>query len=255
MATLKKWKVYCTDESTYYEVWKDVTDPIELQCPVNTAHTLNGNLTIDVADHQVISKVFVVEEESLTTQGFFRTKGRNLLISGNVGDVTTDVLTWPYDTTILHGWFHTTNNHVGDQVSCYVSPGVVVGAIDAPVTAGDTEIVVSQTVMDNFAVGFEMEITDGVTSNKLGEVSAMNGNLFTVTTAATDNFSPLSPTYVKQTVVIVEDMPIVAPLSRYAFAEKKQRGKGLPANIPLVIQYNNLSGGEKYFAYTIEYMY
>lgn len=202
--------------------------------------------------------VYVVEEEGNATvraQGFFKAKGSKIEVKGNVGEITTDVISFPYDVTILQGYFHARLNHIGDSVSCHVAPNAVVGVIEAPVFAGDANVVVSETVTQNMKVGFNMRITDGVNNNNLGEIVAVNGNIFTVENPPTANFSPLSPTYVQQTITLVDNLHITVPYVQFTFAGKKQRGKGLPKNVPLVIEYHNHSGGEKDFSYVIEFIY
>lgn len=253
--TLKKWRVYCETELTYHDVWLDADDPKPTTCPVNTAHTVNDILTIDVSEHNITTRVIIEEEYSTKTQGYFRSKGVKMVIDGNVGAVTSEIMTWDYPITLLTGWFHAKNNHVGDWVSCKIAPDMIIGSIEAPVYVGNTDITVSYTVTQNSAIGFDLTLTDGVNSNYMGEVIAINGNVFTMKNPAVNSFSPLSPTYIKQTVTVVDRISIEVPLSKYSFAEKKQGGKGIPPNVPVVIYYHNESGGNKFFSFNVEYMY
>ena len=62
----------------------------------------------------------------------------------------------------------------------------------------------------------------------------------------------LTPTYVQQTVRIIDDMYINVAAAKMSFAEKKMGGKALPAGIQLLVQYTNRTGGAKKFAYNIE---
>jgi hypothetical protein len=129
--------------------------------------------------------------------------------------------------------------------------------ISAPVYAGNTTINVTSTVTDNLNSGYYVNITDGVNNDLLGEVidiNAISGNI-TVETAATNSFSPLSPTYVQMTVKIADCLCINVGGLRYAFAEKKLGGKYIPKNTPLYIHYTNNSGNAKTFTYHLEYLY
>ncbi len=252
---LKKWSVYCETEEIYHTVWRESTESAPTVCPINSNHTIVSNLTREVEGYNASTRIMIEEEESLKTQGYFKTLGRTISINGNVDSITTDILSWPYDITILHGWFYSQDDQVGDTVSCTVAPGVVVGAITTPLYQGNNEITVTQSVIDNSAIGHKLSLTDGVHVSDMGEVIAIDGNMYTMENNSSYTFSPLSPTYVKQTIDIVCDMKINVGKVRYAFAEKKQRGKGLPKNIPLVIEYHNHTGNSKQFSYVVEFIY
>lgn len=171
--------------------------------------------------------------------------------------MTSHTHSWPYNTTILAGWFNSAAGNVGDSVNVYVAPNIVTGAIGAPVSINDVDITVTPTVIDNIAIGFHLNLTDGVSLADLGRVIAIDpiASVVTVENGSTSVFSPLSPTYVRQTVHLVDNLHINVSNTRYGFAEKKLGGKNLPANIDLVIEYKNITGGAKDFTYNIEYIY
>jgi hypothetical protein len=252
---LKKWLVYCVTEDTYHTVWQESTQSAPTVCPVNSNDTIDGNITREIETINVAPRVQIEEEESLKTQGYFKSIGRTITIDGNVDSVTTDTLVWPFHVTILTGWFYSQDDQVGDSVGATVAPGVVVGALTAPLYSGNNEISVTQTVIDNTAVGHRIALTDGVHTYDMGRVTEINNNVYTMENNSSYTFSPLSPTYVKQTIDIIRDMKINVGKVRYAFAEKKQRGKGLPKNIPFVIEYHNHTGNTKQFSYIVEFMY
>jgi len=52
----------------------------------------------------------------------------------------------------------------GDGVSVIAAPDTVIGALAANANSGDSEIVVSPTVMSNLKIGYSVTITDGVHS-------------------------------------------------------------------------------------------
>ena len=195
------------------------------------------------------------QEETFQTQGHFRSKGFKMNIDGNVGSVTYLDISWPYNTTILEGWFVPQAYNVNDCVSSVIAPNTITGTLLAPLVTGNNMVEVSHTVIDNAAIGFNLEITDGANLDDMGEIIEISNNLLTMEKTATNTYSPLTPTYVRQTVKLVDELCITHDGGRIGFAQKKQRGKGLPKNIPLRIEYNNITGNVKDFSLNIEYIY
>jgi len=253
---LKEWRVYCETEEVYHSVWLDSTTSAPTTCPINTNHKITSNLTHDISTHNLTERVMIEEEESGKTQGYFRTMGKTIDIDGNVDSVTQLTIVWPYKTTMLTGWFYSQENQVGDSVSAIVSPDTITGYITSDVTTGDNTANVSSTVIDNIAIGFDISLFNGVTKSHLGEVIGIENEMTLTTTGTSDiSYSYTSPTYVIQSINLIDNLRINAPNVKFSFAEKKQRGKGIPANVPTVINYVNHSGGEKTFSFVIEYMY
>lgn len=253
---LKHWRVYCETEDTYREWWLPTDASTPTTCPVDTNHTITNNLTSEVAIETIVGRV-KIEEETIPTQGFFMFEGFKKDIDGNVGSVTTITKSWPYRISLLEGWFYSQDDQVGDMVEAVVGPETVTGAITAPVSVSDTEISVGDTVIENTAVGFRLNLTDGVNVADLGRVLSIDSANSTVSveTPSSHAFSPASPTYVRQNVDIVKMISLNVGKVRYGFAGKKMGGKTLPPNIPLEIRYINVTGGEKSFSYNIEYIY
>ena len=255
--SIKEWRVYCETEEVYHSVWLDATSSAPTTCPINTGHTITSNLTHDVTSHSLIDRVMIEEEESGRTQGYFKSVCKTIQIDGNVDSVTSLAISWPYKTTLLTGWFYSQQDQVGDYVSAFMAPNTITGYITSDIVSGNNVISVSNTVIENIAVGFDVALTNGVLKSEMGEVLSIDEDNMTITTTenADNSFSYTSPTYFIQTIPIVEDLKINAPGCRFAFAEKKQRGKGVPANTPFVINYINKDGAQKEFSFVVEYMY
>lgn len=250
-----KYRIYCTTDSKYEYAWLPSTDPAPTTCPINSGHSIDPQHTLIV--DEVVQDQVVLKEETVATQGFYLSTGNELTIDGNLDSFTTTSHSWPFQVTLLTGWFYSTEDHVGDKVSVTAAPNTITGAIVGLVSPSDTVIPVTQTVIDNTAIGFHIDLTDGVNLSNMGRVLEIDAGNSTITleTGSTHTFNPLSPTYVRQSVSIIEDMFITTGNVRYAFAEKKQGGKAVPPNIPIQICYHNRTGGTKKFAYNIEIMY
>lgn len=253
--TIYKWEVYCTTTSTYQEVWSK-NEPTT--CPENNTHTISTSPGARITGTISNNETKIIEEDG-ETQAIFKMAGFKMDIpSGNIGNVTTLTHQWDdYPITLMDGWFFSSSDNVGDELNITVAENKVIGAIGAPVYIGNTEISVTGTVIDNIYKGFDSMLTDGGNVNVLGEVRDINyaNSTITVTNAATNNFSPLSPTYVAMTVKVLENIYITVGDARYAFAEKKLGGKYLPAGTDLNVKYTNNSGNAKTFYYHMEYLY
>ncbi|GAG67870.1 unnamed protein product, partial [marine sediment metagenome] len=157
---------------------------------------------------------------------------------------------------IINGQFDASDAQIGDTICAFVSPDTVVGALTANVTIGDTVINVSPTVTANMSMGFFVDLWDGVNTEPLGEVEAIDvaGGTITVSTASTQAFAAVSPTYVRLTVHIIDGMHINSA-GQQDFAKKKLGGRSLPAGTLFRVIYINADGVEKNFVYNIEYLY
>ena len=252
--TLYLWEVYCTTTSTYQKVWLE-TEPTT--CPVNSSHTISTNPGPKIIDEIKENKVRIIEEDGIT-QGLYKFEGHKITIpSGPSGNVTTRIHNWPFPITLMNGWFNSTNEHIDDEINVTVADGTIIGALQAPLYAGNSTMVVSSTVIDNIYLGYRLDVTDGVNLNDLGYIIDIdNGNAeVTMSESATNTFSPLSPTYVRLTVPVIENFHIPTQNNRYAFAEKKVGGKYIPANTDLCLHYTNNSGNVKALAYNIEILF
>lgn len=251
--TVYKWELWCETDSRYETVWLD-KEPT--QCPTNFVHTIAtspGPRVIAEVSNQTVS----MQEEFTPTQGYYQSLGRELEVGGNVGEVTVLELTWPYRISLLNGWFYSTSDNVGDKIEAYVATDVITGAITGDVVVNDTVISVSPTVMENVAVGYHLKVFDGTNQSDLGRVVGIDRihSQVTVETASDKAYSHHTPTYVKQTVKVIDDMFINLDRKKYSFADKKLGGKSLPPGVPLQVRYTNRTGGEKIFTYNMEYIY
>lgn len=251
--TLNRYRVSCNSGDGLQFIWNTAVPTV---CPLNASHSINTDLTTIV--DTVSTDVVTLKEELVPTQGYYKLNGYNQTIpSGAPGSVTSFTHSWPFQVSILNAWFIPDVKQIGDSVDVTVAPNAVIGYIGAGVTPGATVITVSNTVLDNVAVGFNVNITDGVQLNDLGRVIAINrtNSTITVETAATQTFSPASPTYVRMNVKFIEGLHICTTGVRYVVAEKKVGGKGLPPNIPMTVMYKNNDGLAKTFSYNLEYIF
>lgn len=253
--TVYHWEVYCLTTKTYQFVW-DTVEPTS--CPENASHSISTNPGPRIVNKIAQDQVKITEEEALPTQGIYKFKGHKMPIpAGPLGNVTCKDISWPYPITLMNGFFVSNDQMIEDEVNVWIAPNSTIGAIGAPVYTGNTEITVTSTVFDNLWKGWSVNITDGVNNDDLGECIDMNVGNSTITCqiGATNNFNPLSPTYVQMTPKLVEDVCVLAPNVRYPFAEKKIGGRSIPAGATMQIRYTNNDGNAKNFVFFTEYLY
>ena len=254
MTTIYKYRIYCVTDSKYEYQWAE-QEPTT--CPTNTGHTIDSSQTTIVQTKE--DQSIIIKEEIVPTQGFYRFQGyhHEVPASNPTGNVTSFDISWPFPVSIINGWFLSPSNSAGDVVSAIVGEKTIVGIITADVGNTDTTLNVSSTVMENSEIGWDLNLFNGVTSDDLGRVLSKDSANSTVTieTAPSNNYLASSPTYVRMSVVTVDNMQMNIPSERYSFAEKKLGGIYIPANIPLTIKYQNNEGNAKVFAFNLEHLY
>jgi len=228
---------------------------LPMSCPMNNMHVIDQDQTVEV--DKIMTSEVSIKEEFVPTQGYYQSQGCELDIDGNIGSVTSMDHVWPYQVSILMGWFYAAAENVGDKIEAWAGGDTITGAIAAPVAINDTVITVTPTVIEHTAIGYHMKLFDGTNLSDIGRVVSIDemNSQITIETPVDKVYSPLTPTYVMQTVRLIDDMFVNAPNVRYVFAEKKMGGKGLPPGVPISIRYTNRTGGSKKFSYNIEYIY
>lgn len=251
--TVQKWRVYCTTQSKYETVWSEQEPTSCPYDPIN--HSIDASKTTSV--ESISESMVTIKEELVSTQGIYRFRGYDFTIpAGTPGAVVELDITWKRPITLLNGEFDAETVHIGDTISAIVIPPTPIGAITAPVTAGDTVIHASPTVFDHVYNGYNVFLSDGVNTNAVGENMSKDdvAGTITVETPAVNSFSPLSPTYISIQVPVVENLHVKTART-YEFARKKVGGKLIPTGTIFRIYYTNENGTEKDFSFNFEFMY
>lgn len=248
--TLYKYRIFCQTEDQFVYMWSE-TEPT--QCPNNSSDTINAN-SISIVD-QMGPDTITIKDEYVPTGHNFKTETRKISVAAGPDVTTTEYFSWPFNITVLNLYFVTILDHEGDILQIDVPFDRIVGAVTAPVSIGDTQIYVNQTVIDNVYVGYTFFLDDETNLDDLGRVIAIDAtnNIVTVETATTYAFSPLTPTYVKITRRSI-DFEIGCP-HQYAIGMKTVTGSHLPANEQARVQYINKSSVTKDFIIIYEYLY
>jgi len=253
MTRVNEYRLYCYTEETNVTGWGTIAPTA---CYHNTEHEidLDSVTIIDYVDEEIV-KANVIEENNPTGE---RYQAKQFLITPTTGaDWQIFNFSMPKDVTVKKGTVYLQDACVGDEMSCHMSPDTIIGIITSDVTAEETEISVSETVINNIFTGAEVKLYDGVNQDNCGMVLDVDAdtNKITVQTATTHSFSASSPTYVQMTVCFVHLIKIVNN-SIIELGENAIKGFYWPANTILQVKYKNNNSGEgKEIGVIMEYYY
>jgi len=209
-----------------------------------------NNFLMDNAVNEVI-----IQEEDTKTGGHFQESSYSITVGS--GDSTKELdVSFPFPISLLAASWQNKSDFDTDSIEFEVGPGTTIGTITSNVASTDTEISVSQTVIDNTSIGYYIKLYDGTNTDDLGRVLSIDkvNNKITMETAATQAFTASTPTYIKQTVKMLPKSPLDTEGSMSA-GESKIGGSYIPANTILRATYHNTAATAKKFIFFMEYLY
>ena len=249
MTTVYYWRIKCETDNKYEYIWAEETPD---KCPTNTAHTINTGTIASIDKRE--PNLMEIKEESVSTGGHFQCITKT--INTDASSTSTSNYTWPHPISVLAVYLVTTSVHEGDVVDLTVAPDTTIGVLTADASIGATTLTVSQTVIDNTAVGFWLKLNDGVNQDDLGRVLSVDvvAKTITVENALTHNFATATPSYLIQTVYMMKDYEIGPPWE-YVVGESKIGGSYVPANTNIRVVYTNNGLVSKKLVAKIEFLY
>lgn len=248
MTTVYKYKIYCNTDSVWETKWD--TESLTV-CPTNSSHSVNSN-SVTIID-SISENETIIKEETIKTGGHYRVETKKIIASQGVNSAD---YTWPYPISVLSVNFKTNDSHKNDLIDNIIIPDTTVGNITADVSVGETVITVSQSVIDNIALGYGISLDDGVNNNDLGKVSNIdkNTNQITVETATTNSFLSSTPTMIKMCIYMFDKFEI-SEAGSYSIGSAKIGGSYLPAGKVSRVVYTNNTAETKEIIFAIEYLY
>jgi len=195
--------------------------------------------------------VEIEEEPTAKTGGHFQAGTLECNVSDTLNAWEVTDFTWPIPMGVLSAQWLAKAVNDKDILEVQIGPDTTVGTITQDVTATDTKIYVSQSVLDNIKVGYWCTLTDGTNTDDCGRVIAVNSDNIDVETAAVNGFAAATPTYVKQTVKMVPGCHLCDGM-QYEIGTSKIGASYVPAGTVIRVRYQNNEGstGKKFY---IEY--
>ena len=235
MSTVYYYKLWCNDENAYVYVWDEQEPTV---CPNVNTHSINLE-SISVEDSISEEKVVINEESSSKTGGHFKIVSQAFNASPNI--TTTYDFSYPIKMGVLAIHVSTNDNQEGDIMSVALAPNTTIGTITADANINDTTLNVSQTVIDNIALGFYVNITDFVNSDELNQVIAIDkvNNTITVETPVQTAFIA-SGTYIQISIYYMEKWEIGRSWV-YEFGNSKIGASTADENVVARVIYENKS--------------
>lgn len=245
-----KYRAICIEEAIYVYQWGTIPPTL---CP-----NVHADRTLDTSSITVVETVastdVTAKEQS---DGYYQSKSFYLSIpAGVTGAMSTQTVSWPVDILL---WL--TEVYVGpgadsDMFEIIGSPDTIIGVCTAAVTAGDTVIYVSPTVIQNISFGLNVNIFDGVNNDVVGVVTAIDADASTITIEIPPTHSFAIGSYIILNVYVIREHIIYGSDScgyRTSFGEKGFKGKPVAANVELKFNYYNNTTTAKVVAIKTEY--
>lgn len=248
--SVNKYRIYCNTESAWTEGY-GISAPTK--CYTDTSHIVNAN-SVQVLE-EISNSVVVVKEETTPTGQHFASKIITIDALGPTGTVTVVDHSFPIPINMLNIFYTTCPDHDGDLLSAEVAPDTIIGILSAGVTSGiQTGITVSQTVIDNIALGYHIGLNTGVTSQNLGQCTGIDTNNLMINTEFPTTISYDEGTYVQMSIKMMHDYELTGN-ERRELGAYKIGSSYVPANTIGRLSYTNNNGLPKKFRFGIEYLY
>ena len=250
MSQVYRYRIWCSTDSKYEYVW-NTTEPTV--CPTNSAHTISDVTIVDTVSTDI-------KQVTETTDGlYYLCETQKFTIPAGTG-VSYHTHSWPHDILIWKTEYHSQANQIGDSFNVSISPNTTIGVIAAPATAGDTVLTVSPTVLIYAQKGFFVTLYDTGASppilhnaGRCLNIDSENSQI-TIENALTSNMNP-GVTLINITVYLLRGIEIDLDNRNIDFADKGIRGKILPANTTMQLEYTNNNGLAKSFNLHTQFYY
>jgi len=249
MTTLYYWRIRCDTDDKYEYIWDEDKPTV---CPANNTHTIDATKTSII--NKVDENSIKIREETILTGGNFRCTTKSIDIGPS--EVVTEDFTWKIPISIFAISFATKDIHEGDSINVIIAPETTVGLLNSDVNIGETVLPVTDTVVNNVMLGYNITIDDGVNSEKLGEVIDIDtvNNTITVENATTNNYLAVTPTNINICVCMMKNYTI-GPAWNYSIGESKIGGSYIDKGTIVRVKYTNNSTDTKKLIVQIEYTY
>jgi hypothetical protein len=235
MSTVYKYKIYCVTENKYVEGF---STGVPTTCYNNNTHSINPN-SYQLLD-TISTEQYTVKEDKVPV-------ARNVVIECiqfvDVKSASSQSVDFKFDivTSMYSFKFMADDTNKGDEITISVNPDTTLGLITSSITAGATTIGAPPGLLAYGWPGFNLKLTDGVNTDDIGRILAIDKINSTVTFSipTVHSFSS-TDTLVKMTYYTMRDLKI-GPSAVYAFCEDIIGGSAPPSGTVVRFTYKNNS--------------
>ena len=145
---------------------------------------------------------------------------------------------FPYPVCVYATTIYPTADNIGDVFDVCTAPDTVVGVIQDDISVGATGLEIGSVAP--LAVGYYVNITDGVNTDSLGEIIDIDTNLNTIefSTPTVNSFLAATPSYVRIGIPRLEGVLMVSTQPQ-VLGTTILDSATVPANTTIRIHYTN----------------
>ena len=184
------------------------------------------------------------------TGGNYQAYGAQVDVGSTQDQVYTETLSFPFPIKVLAAEWQNHSDYDGDEMTVVIGEDTIIGTITSAIAVDDTEIEVSDTVVENIKLGFWFKVG----TEDFGRIIAIDKENKTVTVenAATSTHS--SGTYAKMTIKIVYNYYFKEGTKTEIGIERPD-GSLIPANTVMKIYYTQRGTTAKTFKILLKIQY
>ena len=247
--TQYKYSIFCETEG--FPVFGYSINPPTC-CYNNAAHTVNSASVKQLGQIQIQQTVLQLESEP--TGGHYGSKAYSFIAAPNT--TTSYQTSFPFPVTLLTAQIQASIDMVGDCLDFPYAPHTPIGYLTMDAKSSETQLTVSNTVIQNSYIGLYAYLTDGVNFDSCGRIISIDTatSKVIIESPLIHSFSSTSPTYFLITRYFVKDYEIrIAGFHRIGYG--KIGGGKTPAGVSGECVYTNFSSTPKVVAFMIEYFF
>lgn len=247
MTSVYNENVICYDTVLGQNVVHNLWNPeIYDHCPVNNPnHQFQRTLIMaTVSDSNVM-----VANRTLQTSGRYRDEQFDFEISAgpNSDYVPVTPVVFPYNVRIAYYSFIPSHDNIGDSFSVYLKTSVPDGTLTTFVNSGKL-LIVSASVINKVKLGYEIILSNGIETQKMGECINIDYVTSTITVENDVLFSFDIGTIVSSKIVLSKDIKIMSD-NAIKLAGDVPGNMFIPAGMIIQMEYKNISSLPKSAAF------
>ena len=252
--TLFKYKVFCNTESADRYWWLDENQTVPTTCPNDTSHTIDGTQTQVIDTRLAEQSVVINQQVSGNTGGHYRF--HTIIFSIQAFETKPYTFSFPFPINMISASMKLHAENAFDKMSVRAGPDTTVGTLESDVLSASNTIHVSDTVIENIRIGYTVNLTDGVNTDELGYVIAIDTdtNILTTEFETTNSFLASTPTSVIMNVWMLKDVELGFE-GKLEFMIPLVNAVYVPANVGVLCEYTNISNQVKHFLVNLEFLY
>lgn len=244
---INNYRYFCNTENQYVYDWSELTPTT---CPNDNTHHIDNSsfVIVDTIDNSIV----VINQKAGDVQGNYRVESKLIYIPAN--QTVSEILSWPFNVSIMTLNWTSAEIHRGDIINGYVAENTTIGYITNKINIGDTLLHVSSKVFDYINKGHIVNITDGTQNINMEQCISIDKAAGTIVCENPSSIVLNQNSYLQITIHNIRNMHIGDPES-IRLANKHLGSTAINAGIKLNFQYQNNSNKPKSFVFQYEYLY